>query len=99
GKIGCRSLGEAVAGFFECYSGHDNSPFAYRLQILSYSAWVTICFTYMRFWTNWIKAIIRRWLPPTSSTHHLSLCLKLSSDGNTRLISSGVPNSPLRSTR
>ncbi|MDZ7751134.1 MAG: hypothetical protein U5S82_05600 [Gammaproteobacteria bacterium] len=32
-KVGRRSLGEAVAGFFERYSGHDNSLFAYRLQI------------------------------------------------------------------
>lgn len=71
---------------------------SYCLESLSYSAWFTMCLTYRRLSLKLMKAIRRRLFPPISMTHHLSSCLKLSSDGNTFLRSSGRLKVPLHKT-
>lgn len=71
---------------------------SYCLESLSYSAWFTMCLTYRRLSLKLMKAIRRRLFPPISMTHHLSLCVKLSSDGNTFLRSSGRLKVPLHKT-
>ena len=71
---------------------------SYCLESLSYSAWFTMCLTYRRLSLKLMKAMRRRLFPPISMTHHLSSCVKLSSDGNTFLRSSGRLKVPLHKT-
>ena len=71
---------------------------SYCLESLSYSAWFTMCLTYRRLSLKLMKAMRRRLFSPLSMTHHLSSCVKLSSDGNTFLRLSGRLKMPLHKT-